>query len=141
MDENGYLHIMTRTDDVLNTAGHRLSTGRIEEVVNSHPQVVESAVIGLADTVKGELPFALIVPADGEEFDPANLIKEANQLVRHDIGAFSSLGGGLVVSRLPKTRSGKILRGTLRKILNKMEYTVPATIDDYSTLDYIKDEL
>ena len=78
MDEHGYLHIMTRTDDVLNTAGHRLSTGRIEEVVNSHHQVVESAVIGLSDAVKGELPFAIIVPADGEEFDPANLIKEAN---------------------------------------------------------------
>jgi propionyl-CoA synthetase len=141
LDEHGYLHIMTRTDDVLNCAGHRLSAGRIEEVVNSHPNIVESACIALADPIKTEVPFAFIIPADEADISANDLIKQANGLVRQEIGAFSSLGGGIVLSKLPKTRSGKILRGTLKKIANKVEYKVPATIEDESVLDYIKELL
>ena len=141
LDENGYLHIMTRTDDVLNCAGHRLSTGRIEEVVNSHPYVVESACIALFDDLKTEIPFVFIVVREDVQISELKVIEEVNGLVRKEIGAFSSLGGGLIVNRLPKTRSGKILRGTLKKIANKMEYRVPATIEDITVLDYIKEML
>ena len=96
-DENGYLHIMTWTDDVLNCAGHWLSAGRIEEVVNSHPLVVESAVIALFDDLKTEIPFAFIVVADGHKISETKVIAEVNELVKKEIGAFSALGGGLIV--------------------------------------------
>lgn len=140
-DENGYLHIMTWTDDVLNCAGHRLSAGRIEEVVNSHPEIVESACVALFDDLKTEIPFAFIVVADGIHISEQRVIKEANELVWKEIGPFSSLGGGLIVQKLPKTRSGKILWSTLKKLINKMPYKVPATIDDESVLETLKEML
>ena len=141
MDENGYLHIMTRVDDVINTAGHRLSTGRFEEVINEHPLIVESAVIGLWDEVRGDQPFALVIPALGVEYNEDDLKKEIIAKVRSDIGAFARLGGLIIVSKLPKTRSGKILRGTIKKIANKKNFTTPATIEDESVLDELKDKI
>lgn len=140
-NENGYLHIMTRTDDVINTAGHRLSTGRFEEVINEHPLIVESAVVGVWDSVRGEQPFALVIPASGIEYNEEDLKKEIIAKVREDIGAFARLGGLIIVGRLPKTRSGKILRGTIKSIANKKKFTIPATIEDASVLDEIRDQI
>jgi propionyl-CoA synthetase len=140
-NENGYLHIMTRTDDVINTAGHRLSTGRFEEVINEHPLIVESAVVGVWDSVRGEQPFALVIPASGIEYNEETLKKEIIAKVREDIGAFARLGGIIIVNRLPKTRSGKILRGTIKSIANKKKFTTPATIEDASVLDEIRDQI
>lgn len=140
-DENGYLHIMTRMDDVINTAGHRLSTGRFEEVINGHESIVESAVIGLWDEVRGDQPFALVIPASGIEYNEADLKKEIIAIVRSDIGAFARLGGLCIVTRLPKTRSGKILRGTIKSIANKKKYNVPATIEDVTVLDEIQEAI
>ncbi|CAI2361406.1 unnamed protein product [Moneuplotes crassus] len=140
-NDAGYLHIMTRVDDVINTAGHRLSTGRFEEVVNEHPHIVESACIGVWDTVRGEQPVALVIPATGAEFNPEDLKKEIIAKVRKDIGAFARLGGVLIVTRLPKTRSGKILRGTIKSIANKKHFKVPATIEDETVLKEIEDAL
>lgn len=143
LDEHGYFHIMTRVDDVINTAGHRLSTGRLEEVINDHPTVVESAVVGHYDEIRGDCPVAFVIlrgNSDGmtaeEKF---KLFREVNEKVRHDVGPIARLEAVLVVSRLPKTRSGKILRGTIRKIINGEEFKAPATIDDMSTLDIIKE--
>lgn len=141
IDENGYLHIMTRMDDVINTAGHRLSTGRFEEVINEHELIVESAVVGLWDEVRGDQPFALVVPASGVEYDEEDLKKQLNLKVRKDIGAFARLGGALIVSRLPKTRSGKILRGIVRKIANKQHYTMPATIEDPAVIEELEGKI
>lgn len=140
-NDAGYLHIMTRMDDVINTAGHRLSTGRFEEVINEHPSIVESAVIGVWHEIRGDEPFALVIPASGIEFNEEQLKKEIIDKVRTDIGAFARLGGLIIVSRLPKTRSGKILRGTIRAIANKTHYTTPATIEDPSVLDEIKEKI
>jgi propionyl-CoA synthetase len=134
----GYLHIMTRVDDVINTAGHRLSTGRFEEVINEHELIVESAVVGVWDSVRGEQPFALVIPASGIEYDVIEIKKQIIKKVRDDIGAFARLGGLIIVNRLPKTRSGKILRGTIKSIANQKHFKVPATIDDESVLDEIK---
>ena len=140
-NDRGYLHIMTRVDDVINTAGHRLSTGRFEEVINEHPHVVESAVIGVWDKVRGEQPVALVITAVGVEFNEEDLRKEIIAKVRKDIGAFARLGGLLLVGKLPKTRSGKILRGTIKSIANKNHYKVPATIEDATVLDDISKAL
>lgn len=140
-NDAGYLHIMTRVDDVINTAGHRLSTGRFEEVINEHPLIVESAVIGVWHEIRGDEPFALVIPASGVEIDEEKIKKEIVAKVRTDIGAFARLGGLIIVSRLPKTRSGKILRGTIRAIANKNNYTVPATIEDPAVLDEIKEKI
>lgn len=140
-NENGYLHIMTRMDDVINTAGHRLSTGRFEEVINEEENIVESAVVGVWDEVRGEQPFALIVPASGVQYNEDDLKKGIIAKVRSDIGAFARLGGIAIVERLPKTRSGKILRGTIKSIANKTKYKVPATIDDPEVLDEIKEKI
>ena len=140
-NDAGYLHIMTRMDDVINTAGHRLSTGRFEEVINEHPSIVESAVIGVWHEIRGDEPFALVIPASGIEFNEEQLKKEIIDKVRTDIGAFARLGGLIIVSRLPKTRSGKILRGTIRAIANKTHYTTPATIEDPAVLDEIKEKI
>ena len=139
IDANGYVHIMTRTDDVINTAGHRISTGRLEEVVNEHDSVVESAVIGYNHDVRGECPLAFVIlrgqTSDFSDAQKAEMAKEINLKVRADVGAFCRLEGVLFVSKLPKTRSGKILRGTIRKIANSQEYKMPATIDDPTALD------
>ena len=144
IDAKGYLHIMTRMDDVINTAGHRISTGRLEEVVNNHDLVVESAVVGYNHEVRGECPLAFVILRGGADTanmsaeDKANLAKEINGKVRADVGAFCRLEGVLFLAKLPKTRSGKILRGTIRKIVNQQEYAYPATIDDPTSLDLIK---
>lgn len=145
IDDKGYLHIMNRVDDVINTAGHRLSTGRLEEVVNEHDQVVESAVIGFDHSIRGETPLAFVILKGSKGFEALtekerdNIAKEINAKVRADVGAFARLEGVLFLNKLPKTRSGKILRGTIRKISNGVPYNFPATIDDASTLDIIKD--
>lgn len=143
IDENGYLHIMTRVDDVINTAGHRISTGRLEEVINDHDQVVESAVVGFNQEVRGECPLAFVILKGSSGYEALSeeernsIAKDINMKVRADVGAFCRLEGVLFVNKLPKTRSGKILRGTMKKIVNKIEYKFPATIDDESTLEMI----
>lgn len=134
---------MTRMDDVINTAGHRISTGRLEEVVNEHDSVVESAVVGYNHEIRGECPLAFVIlkgsgSEDMSEDEKNQLAKQINDKVRADVGAFARLEGVLFLNKLPKTRSGKILRGTMRKIVNSQEYNFPATIDDPSTLDLIK---
>ena len=133
---------MTRTDDIINVAGHRLSTGAIEEVLAAHPDVAECAVIGVADALKGQVPLGL-PGAEGrrDETARARSQAEAVQLVRERIGPVASFKTALVVERLPKTRSGKILRGTMRKIADGEEYKMPATIDDPAILDEITEGL
>ncbi|SFX10692.1 propionyl-CoA synthetase [Marinospirillum alkaliphilum] len=133
-DEEGYLFIMGRTDDVINVAGHRLSTGEMEEIVASHPGVAECAVIGVADELKGQLPVGLVITKDGWKGEPAELEAELAALVRKEIGAIACYRQTLVVDRLPKTRSGKILRKILRSIADGKEYQVPSTIDDPASL-------
>jgi propionyl-CoA synthetase len=144
IDENGYLSIMTRVDDVINTCGHRISTGRLEEVVNEHDSVVESAVVGFDEEIRGECPLAFVVlKGKGTEEMSEEQIKklksELNDQVRRDVGAFCRLIGVIFMDKLPKTKSGKILRGTIRKICNNREYAVPATIDDMSTLKMVEE--
>src|SRR5436190_2429227 len=141
IDENGYVFVMARTDDIINVAGHRLSTGAIEEVLASHPDVAECAVIGAADQLKGQLPVGLLVLKAGVERGAAEIVAEAVQLVRERIGPVASFKTAVVVERLPKTRSGKILRGTMRRIADGEEYRTPATIDDPVILDEITDAL
>ena len=136
-DEDGYLWIMSRIDDIINVAGHRLSTGGMEEVLSSHPDVAECAVIGAADKLKGELPVGLVVLKAGANQDQEKLKEELVALVRQKIGPVAAFKKVVVVDRLPKTRSGKILRGTMKKIADSEEYKVPATIDDPAILDEI----
>jgi propionyl-CoA synthetase len=138
MDQDGYLYIMARTDDIINVAGHRLSTGAMEEVLASHPDVAECAVIGVADDLKGQVPIGLVVLKAGVLREPAPIEQECVQLVREAIGPIASFRTTLVVPRLPKTRSGKILRGTMRKIADGEEWKMPATIDDPAILQEIK---
>jgi propionyl-CoA synthetase len=135
IDEDGYLFVMSRTDDIINVAGHRLSTGAIEEVLAAHPDVAETAVIGVADELKGQLPVGFLVLKAGVEREQAEVVAEVVQLVRQRIGPVASFKTALVVARLPKTRSGKILRGTMRRMADGEEYTTPATIDDPAILD------
>jgi propionyl-CoA synthetase len=137
MDENGYVFVMARTDDIINVAGHRLSTGAIEEVLASHADVAECAVIGAADELKGQLPVGLLVLKAGVERPEEEIVQEVVQLVRDRIGPVASFKRALVVDRLPKTRSGKILRGTMRRIADAEEYATPATIDDPAILQEI----
>lgn len=144
IDERGYLHIMTRLDDVINTCGHRISTGHLEEVVNDHPDVVESAVVGYDDEIRGECPLAFVV-LKGKGTDDLNeaQIKKIqagiNEQVRKDVGAFCRLHGVIFMDKLPKTRSGKILRGTIRKICNGNTLTsIPPTIDDAEAIPKIQ---
>jgi propionyl-CoA synthetase len=141
LDENGYLFVMARTDDIINVAGHRLSTGAIEEVLASHQDVAECAVIGVADDLKGQLPVGLLVLKAGVERPHEQIVDEAVGLVRERIGPVASFKRAVVVDRLPKTRSGKILRGTMRRIADAEEYTTPATIDDPAILDEISGAL
>jgi propionyl-CoA synthetase len=136
-DEDGYLFIMGRTDDIINVAGHRLSTGGMEEVLSSHPDVAECAVIGVADELKGEVPCGFIVLKMGVAKPPAEIEKEIVALVREHIGPVAAFKLAITVNRLPKTRSGKILRGTMKKIADKEPWTMPATIDDPAILDEI----
>ncbi|WP_189465836.1 propionyl-CoA synthetase [Litchfieldella qijiaojingensis] len=136
-DEDGYLFIMGRTDDVINVAGHRLSTGEMEEVLGAHPAVAECAVIGIHDALKGQLPVGLVIPKDSFSGDEVALEEELIALVREKIGAIACFKQVLVVSRLPKTRSGKILRKLLRHIADGKEYGVPSTIDDPTSLEHV----
>ncbi len=140
-DEEGYLFIMSRVDDIINVAGHRLSTGAMEEVLASHPDVAECAVVGVADEIKGEVPLGFVVTKAGVTRPDAEIVEELVQRVRERIGPVAAFKTALVVKRLPKTRSGKILRGTMKKIADGQEYAVPATIDDPAILGEIADAL
>ncbi len=137
-DEDGYVFIMGRTDDVINVAGHRLSTGEMEEIVAAHPAVAECAVIGIADSLKGQAPVGLVLLKDGVEIDEEQLQGELVAMVRKEIGPIACFQRALVVQRLPKTRSGKILRKLLRQIADGQSYTVPSTIDDPASLEEIE---
>jgi propionyl-CoA synthetase len=139
-DEDGYLWIMSRTDDIINVAGHRLSTGAMEEVLAAHPDVAECAVLGVADELKGEIPLGTIVLNAGVDRPNDEIIKELIGMVRQQIGPVASFKVATVVKRLPKTRSGKILRGTMKKIADGVEYRIPATIDDPVILDEITED-
>lgn len=140
-DKEGYLWIMSRIDDIINVAGHRLSTGGMEEVLASHPDVAECAVIGVADALKGELPLGLVVLKAGVERAETEIVKELIQLVRDKIGPVATFKIAAIVKRLPKTRSGKILRGTMKKIADGQSYKMPATIDDPTIIDEITETL
>ena len=137
MDEDDYVYVMSRTDDIINVAGHRLSTGAMEEVLAAHPDVAECAVAGVDDTLKGQAPLGFLVLNAGCEKSPAEVVSESVALVRERIGPVASFKTAVVVDRLPKTRSGKILRGTMQKIANGEEWRMPATIDDPVILDEI----
>lgn len=141
IDEDGYVFIMGRVDDVINVAGHRLSTGAMEEVIAEHPDVAECAVFGAEDSFKGQLPVGLVVLKAGVDRDHDEICKELIQRVREDIGPIASFKAVAVVGRLPKTRSGKILRGSMRKIADGVEYTAPSTIEDPTALDEIAEAL
>ncbi len=136
-DEDGYLWVMSRTDDIINVAGHRLSTGGMEEVLSFHPDVAECAVMGVADEIKGEVPFGAVVLKAGVERPDHEIIQELIEMVREKIGPVASFKTATIVKRLPKTRSGKILRGTMKKIADGVEYRLPATLDDPAILDEI----
>ena len=138
MDEDGYLYIMGRTDDIINVAGHRLSTGGMEEVLSSHPDVAECAVIGVKDALKGEQPCGFIVLKSGVDRSHAEIEKEIVALVRQKIGPVAAFKIAITIDRLPKTRSGKILRGTMKKIADHDPWTMPATIDDPAILEEIE---
>ena len=137
-DEDGYVNVMARTDDVINVAGHRLSTGQMEEVMAMHPDIAESAVIGVADDLKGQMPVGFAVLNANVNRPEADIEKEVVALVRNHIGAVAAFKTLVVVNRLPKTRSGKILRNSLRKIADHEPWTVPATIDDPGVLEDIE---
>lgn len=141
IDDDGYVYVMTRTDDIINVAGHRLSTGAMEEVLSSHPDVAECAVVGVADTLKGQVPLGFICLKAGVARPDADIIAEVVQMVRDRIGAVAAFKTATVVKRLPKTRSGKILRGTMQKIADDQPYKMPATIDDPAILPEITEAL
>jgi len=137
-DEDGYVYIMGRVDDVINVAGHRLSTGTMEEVLADHPDVAECAVIGVHDELKGQIPLGFVVKKSGVNRDDQEITDELVQMVRDQVGAVASLKRILVVNRLPKTRSGKVLRRTMRSIVAGSEYSIPSTIDDPAILDELE---
>ncbi len=138
IDKDGYLYIMGRVDDVINVAGHRLSTGSMEEVIAQHPDVAECAVIGAADDFKGQLPLGFVVLKEGVKKSNDDIIKDLVNMVREQIGAVAVFKQAVIVKRLPKTRSGKILRSTMRKIADGQEYSIPSTIDDPAILGEIE---
>ncbi len=140
-DEDGYVFIMGRVDDVINVAGHRLSTGEMEEIVATHPDVAECAVFGVEDAIKGQVPVGLVVLKSGAQRQEAEIKKELVTLIREEIGPIANFKEACVVARLPKTRSGKILRGTMRKIANGRDYIMPSTIDDPAILKEIAEAL
>ena len=137
VDEDGFVHIMARTDDIINVAAHRLSTGEMEEVLAAHPDVAECAVVGVADDLKGQVPVGFMVLKAGADRAPEELVAEVVSAVREKIGPIACFRQATIVDRLPKTRSGKILRGTMKKIADGEQYKVPATIDDPQILDEI----
>ena len=137
MDEDGYVYVMSRTDDIINVAGHRLSTGGMEEVLAAHPDVAECAVLGVNDALKGQVPLGFLVLKSGVSRAGADIVAEVVQAVRQEIGPVAAFKQAVIVQRLPKTRSGKILRGTIQKIANGEDYPMPATIDDPAILDEI----
>ena len=141
IDEDGYVYIMARTDDVINVAGHRLSTGGMEEVLAAHPDVAECAVIGVTDELKGQLPVGFVCLTKGVDRAHDEIAQECVKLVREKIGPVAAFKLALVVDRLPKTRSGKILRATMVKIADGEEFKMPATIDDHAILDEIREAL
>jgi propionyl-CoA synthetase len=141
IDEAGYVFVMARTDDIINVAGHRLSTGAIEEIMAAHPDVAECAVVGPADELKGQLPVGFLVLKAGVERPHEEIVAEVVQMVRNQIGAVAAFKTAMVVDRLPKTRSGKILRATMRTIADGEPYTIPATIDDPAILGEIGEAL
>jgi propionyl-CoA synthetase len=141
VDEDGYLYVMGRVDDVINVAGHRLSTGAMEEIIAQHPDVAECAVIGCADELRGQVPVGFVVLKAGSDPDADGLQAELVASVREKLGAVAVFKRAMIVERLPKTRSGKILRGTMRAIADGREYSVPSTIDDPAILDEISDAL
>ncbi len=141
MDADGYLYIMSRTDDIINVAGHRLSTGAMEEVLASHPDVAECAVLGIADAVKGQAPCGFLVLKSNIERDPREVEKECVSMIRDAIGPVAAFRLALTVKRLPKTRSGKILRATIQKIADGEQWKMPATIDDPAILEEIGNAL
>jgi propionyl-CoA synthetase len=140
-DEDGYLYIMSRIDDIINVAGHRLSTGAMEEVLAGHPDVAECAVVGVADDIKGEVPVGFVVVKAGVARPEHEVVEELVRRVRESIGPVAAFKTAAVVKRLPKTRSGKILRGTVKRIADGQDYKVPATIDDPAILDEITEAL
>jgi propionyl-CoA synthetase len=140
-DADGYLYIMSRVDDIINVAGHRLSTGAMEEVLASHPDIAECAVVGIADEIKGEVPVGFVVTKAGVVRGEAEIVRELVEKVRETIGPVAAFKTAAVVKRLPKTRSGKILRGTMKRIAEGVEYTLPATIDDPAILTEITESL
>jgi propionyl-CoA synthetase len=140
-DDDGYVYIMSRVDDIINVAGHRLSTGAMEEVLASHPDVAECAVVGVADEIKGEVPVGFVVTKAGVTRREADIVRELVERVRENIGPVAAFKTATVVKRLPKTRSGKILRGTMKKIAEGAAYETPATIDDPAILGEIADAL
>ena len=141
IDEDGYIYVMARTDDIINVAGHRLSTGAMEEVLADHPDVAECAVLGAADKLKGQIPVGFLVLNSGVERDQDEIVAEIVKMVRERIGPVAAFKTAAVVDRLPKTRSGKILRGVMRKIADNQSYKIPATIDDPATLCEIETAL
>lgn len=141
IDDDGYVWIMSRTDDIINVAGHRLSTGAIEEVLSEHPDIAECAVVGVADDLKGEVPLGLVVLNKGVERPSAVVIGELVQMVRDRIGPVASFKVACIVNRLPKTRSGKVVRGTIKKIADGSDYRIPATLEDAQVLTEITTSL
>jgi propionyl-CoA synthetase len=141
LDEENYVFVMGRVDDVINVAGHRLSTGGMEEILARHPDVAECAVVGAGDDLKGQVPVGMVVLKSGVTRSHEEIIAELVQMVRKDLGAVASFKKAVVVKRLPKTRSGKVLRGTMRKIADGEEFKIPSTIDDPVILDEIGDSL
>ncbi len=134
MDEDGYVYVMARTDDIINVAGHRLSTGAMEEILADHPDVAECAVLGVEDALKGQIPVGFLVLNAGVTRNPDEIVGEVIRMVRERIGPVAAFKQAMVIKRLPKTRSGKILRGTIQKIADNREWKVPATIDDPAVL-------
>jgi len=141
IDDEGYAYVMSRTDDIINVAGHRLSTGAMEEVLADHPDVAECAVLGVEDSLKGQIPIGFVVLNAGVDRGHDDITQECVQMVRDRIGPVAAFKTATVVKRLPKTRSGKILRGTIQKIADNKDYKVPATIDDPTILGEIEDAL
>ncbi|HAS22224.1 MAG TPA: propionyl-CoA synthetase, partial [Idiomarina loihiensis] len=141
IDEQGYVFIMGRTDDVINVAGHRLSTGEMEEILAAHKDVAECAVVAQPDELKGELPVGFVILKNSSTIDHEQLQQELIQSIRAEIGAIACLKTLHVVSRLPKTRSGKILRRLIRQVLQGQDVAVPSTIDDPSSIDAIKETM
>jgi len=141
VDEDGYVYVMGRTDDVINVAGHRLTTGSMEAVVASHPDVAECAVIGVHDDLKGQIPRAFVVLKAGSTIEAADIEADVVRLVREEIGPVAALKQVVVVPALPKTRSGKILRRTMRGIAAGRDEPVPSTIEDPAVLDSLREIL